>query len=155
MELHRLYRKFTVPHSHDDSVFRFRRDFQAFRESLALRVERMVASDAKWRRQPLKNAPSGMDNRRTFAVHRIRKHFQHAAKRLYDALQPQAHAEHRDGAFGKLADEIGYAEIFGPPWPGRNEDDIGPLRIDHIERYIGAESGYARTGLPRIIGERV
>src|SRR6185503_15892328 len=94
---------------------RFGGHFEARRESLATREQRMVAAHLKLLGHAFENSQTAMTDRGRLSVHRIIQNAQLAAERLDDPLQAETHAEdrhtHADGGLHHLR----YTEVCGTP----------------------------------------
>src|SRR6187455_692925 len=102
-----------MPHTHDDAVLGFGRDLKAGRQLFTDRVERVVAAHPERLRQTFKYIAAHVMHQRWLAVHRIVEHSEFPSICFDHSLKAKAHAEHRNVEFGRITDEIGYAEVAG------------------------------------------
>src|SRR5207302_5449904 len=82
MELHRLYGKLAMPHTHDHAVVRLRGDLQARGKGLAVGEQRMVAAHLKLLGQSLKYANTRVPHWRWLPMHRVIQHAELAPEGL-------------------------------------------------------------------------
>src|SRR6185503_11176543 len=104
-----------MPDTHDHAILALRGDLEHGRKLLRYSVKRMIAAYAEFLRQTLKHPHAAIPYHRRLAMHGISQHAQFAAESLYHALQSQAHAEHRNFAFGGVANQFRHSEIGGTP----------------------------------------
>ena len=155
MKLHGLDGQFPMPNAHDHAVLGFGRHFQAGRESLFAREQRVVAAYFEAFGQPFEDAHIAMNHGGRLAVHRIVEHAQFAAERFYDSLQSQAHAKHRNARASGKFHQIGNTEIGGAARTRRDQDQVRRQVQDQLMRNSRAIGHHFGAGLARVVGQRV
>ena len=92
MELHAPDGVILVAQAHDLARLRFGGDLQAIRHGVPLHYERMISRGGKRARDTLEQILAVMGNRRGLTVHHHVVHHHLRAKRMRNALVPEAHA---------------------------------------------------------------
>ena len=90
-------------------------------------------------------------------MHHVRRAHDVAAVELADALQPEAHAEHRHAVLAEVPDRlVREAGVGGPARTGRDQHRVGRERVHLVERdRVVAVHDRLRAQLPEVLHEVV
>ncbi len=148
-----------MPQAHDHAILRPGGDLELVRQRGGAHRQRVIAGGVERRGQALERAGAGVVDRPRLAVHRRHAHDRRAVGDA-DRLVPKADPQHRDRWTQPLHELDADARLLRPGRSGRDDDGVGPLRVDLVDRDlvvardgdIGADAG---EQLHEVVGERV
>ncbi len=115
----------------------------------------MIAAGRELAGQPGKQRTAENPHPPGLAVGRLRQQGKLAARMLDHRLQPEAHAENRQPARVKLAEQLVAAEVGRTAGAGREHDEIGPVVVKRGGPEASPQRHHVRALLAEIAGQGV
>lgn len=125
MELNTLNRVIAVAQPHHEPVVGLRSYGQDIGHRRALHNERVIPGGLDGVGKSRENSIAGMADNRCLAVHDLRGSNHLPSEYLPEALQPEAHSEHRPDAAELLDEGIAQPGIGWTPRSGADENPVG------------------------------
>src|SRR6202012_3889247 len=132
VKLHAANRQGLVLDRHRDAVLGAGRDLEHFGHAVALDIERMITADHDFIGQVLHQPPAADLDPRRPSMRRLPKLAGLAAEIFPDRLHAEANAEDRQLPVERSPNGFGNPEIFWPPRPWRQHQQIVALAAQHL-----------------------